>query len=612
VRCARLHRVPPAHHNKMIEEILKNAKESTYDFRVTAYPEDPLHHLFEEWVPYYRMKWAIARVLQPSSILEIGVRFGYSAMAFLHAVPSARYVGIDINAESFGGSVGAIEWAQRATAPYQTDFIIADSTKMKRFPGDRFDLIHIDGQQDGVATLHDLVLASSQANYILVDGYFWSRQNFFSASEFLYQYRDAIEYYQVIPGYAGELLIRVKSQRFAVTDQPIEASSTLRDAYTEQYYLSNCEGYEAFKRTLGAKLEDIRLEVIARLCRTVSSGRALDLGSGRGELSMELARQGFRVTAIDYSPDAVKIAREAISRSPQLSSSIFLQCTDVNSAVLQGPYRVAVAADLVEHMPPSELEQLYQKTANNLDQDGLFIVHTYPNLWYYQYEYARRLRLATQIGAYLPAEPRTRYELLMHINEQSPRVLKRQLRKYFRHVLVWFGSPSQPGENLARKFRIGELRAAPDLFAIASHKPIPVSKLLAQLRMDALPVPILRKVELKVRSFLSRMRTGARQMIAVELRNGTKVNLRSLPPYPIHLSYHWVTMDGHYEMFGGHRTQLRPDSMAGSSVSYEMSVTSPSKPGIYWLRVTLVQESIRWFDQSPTSLYHDVQIGCDR
>jgi SAM-dependent methyltransferase len=237
--------------------------------------------------------------------------------------------------------------------------------------------------------------------------------------------------------------------------------------------------------------------VIARVCRTVSSGRVLDLGSGRGELSLELARQGFEVTAIDYSPDAVKIAREAISRSPQISSSISVQCADVNSAILQGPYRVAVAVDLIERMPPGELEQLYQKTAYNLVQDGLFIVHTYPNLWYYQYDYARRIRIARRIGAYLPTEPRTRYELLMHINEQSPKVLRRQLRKYFPHVLVWFGSSSQPGENLARKFSIDEMRAAPDLFAIASHSSIIVSKLLGELRMEVLSGSILRKIEVK-------------------------------------------------------------------------------------------------------------------
>ena len=55
----------------MVEEILSAAKKSTYDFRETAYPEDPLRHLFEDWVSYYRIKWAVARVLQPKNILRV-------------------------------------------------------------------------------------------------------------------------------------------------------------------------------------------------------------------------------------------------------------------------------------------------------------------------------------------------------------------------------------------------------------------------------------------------------------------------------------------------------------------------------------------------------------
>src|SRR5215469_18824935 len=102
----------------IVEEILTTAQRSNYDFRETAHPEDPLRHLFPDWVPYYRMKWAIARVLQPRSILEIGVRFGYSALAFLNASPSARYLGIDLDLPTFGGSVGAINWARKACRQY--------------------------------------------------------------------------------------------------------------------------------------------------------------------------------------------------------------------------------------------------------------------------------------------------------------------------------------------------------------------------------------------------------------------------------------------------------------------------------------------------------------
>lgn len=592
----------------MIEEILKAANESAFDFRKNAYPDDPLKHLFPEWVPYYRLKWAIARTLQPRSILEIGVRFGYSMLAFLDASPSARYVGIDLDSSAFGGSVGAIEWARHAAKGYRADFIIGDSTKMERFPGGHYDLIHIDGQQDGQGTMHDLMLASAQGTYVLVDGYFWSRQNFLWASEFLFRYRDLIEFYEVIPGYAGELLIKMREAGRVAGLEPVDSSMALRNVYTKDYYLLDCEGYEGFKRTYGETLEDARLEAVARLCGAGTTGKALDLGCGRGELSLELARRGFDVDAIDYSEDAIEIAREALARNPAISSSILLECNDVNQARIDGPYHIAVASDLIEHMRPSELDSLYRRVSENLAEDGLFIIHTYPNAWHYQYEYRRKLKIAAAIGAYLPVEPRTRYELLMHINEQSPRVLKRQLSKHFPHVLVWFGNPYQPGENLQRKFSIQEMRSAPDLFAVASKSPIPVAKMLSQLQMEQILEP-LSGVNLRVVAPPRAMRVSSRYEIQVELRNGSRVDLKSLPPYPVHLSYHWLDSHGRYSVFDGIRTQLKPDAKSGSSQIYQVGVLAPDKPGEQVLRITLVQESIRWFDPPPESLFCDLAIS---
>jgi 2-polyprenyl-3-methyl-5-hydroxy-6-metoxy-1,4-benzoquinol methylase len=593
----------------MIEDILATAKDSTYDFRETAFPEDPLRHLFSDWVSYYRMKWAISRVLEPKTILEIGVRFGYSALAFLNASPSARYLGIDLDSPAFGGTVGAIDWARKACNQYRAQFLIADSTKLDRFPGERYDLIHVDGQQDGDGTMNDLVLAAAQAEYILVDGYFWSRQNFLWASEFLYRYRDLIEYYHVIPGYAGELLIRMKAQDISAA-RSSDSSSGLRTAYTKEYYLFDCEGHEAFKRSAGAKLEDARLEAVAKLVGAGPVNRALDLGCGRGELSLELARRGFEVTAIDYSEDAVQITKEAINRSPNLARQISVQCNDVNAAEFGERCGIAVAVDLIEHMEPGELDKLYRKVADHLALDGLFIVHTYPNLWYYKYEYSRKLRVAKQIGAYLPTQPRSRYELLMHINEQSPRVLKRQLRNHFPNVVVWFGKPENVGENLERKFSISEMRAAPDLFAIASHSPISLDKLLAEIRMKALDEKDIKGLEITIKTHPPEMRTGSHYPLTVELWNDSLTDLKSVAPYPIHLAYHWMNLKEELLVLDGERTHLSPDSKAGSKNVYEMTVASPAESGTYLLRVTLVQERIRWFDQIPGGVYCDLKMVC--
>ena len=66
----------------MIESVLDEFFKTEFDFREFANPSDPLSSLFEEWIPYYRLKFCIAKALQPQSILEVGVRFGYSARTF--------------------------------------------------------------------------------------------------------------------------------------------------------------------------------------------------------------------------------------------------------------------------------------------------------------------------------------------------------------------------------------------------------------------------------------------------------------------------------------------------------------------------------------------------
>src|ERR1035438_4093889 len=70
-------RILPCHNLGYVPGDHRRGKQSDYDFRLSACPDDPFRYLFDEWVPYYRGKWAIARYLQPKRILEIGVRYGY-------------------------------------------------------------------------------------------------------------------------------------------------------------------------------------------------------------------------------------------------------------------------------------------------------------------------------------------------------------------------------------------------------------------------------------------------------------------------------------------------------------------------------------------------------
>lgn len=595
----------------MFQEIIDLARHSEYDFRQSACPDDSFRHLLDEWLPYYRGKWAIARYLQPKRILEIGVRYGYSALAFLNACPSAHYLGIDLDSDSYGGTKGAIEWARSHTRDYQAEFITGDSQKFDRFPGADYDLIHIDGQHDEKGFLHDMEVAIGQARYILVDGYFWTRDNFLSASEFLFCNKDLIEFYGVIPGYAGDLLIVAKE--IAVSSQERASSSShIRGAYTSSYYLSDCGGFDSFKRTRGRNLDVLRLRAVAQIAGLAPAGRALDLGCGRGELSIALAKLGCDVTAIDYSPDAIALAESAKSSVGDPSLRIEFVCEDLLRTPLEGNYDAVVAADVVEHLAPVELDTLYERIAAHLSTAGLFVIHTFPNSWYYRYEHARKLRIARSVGAYLPLNPRSRYEQLMHINEQSPRVLRRQLRRHFPHVLVWFcdHKVSDPFENLRRPFSIREMAQSGDLFAIASKRPVEPCAIAREFRMES-GFPIS-KGDLVIEVLNAPTAVLADSTFTVDLlvRNGTDTPLKSCPPNPVHLAYHWLeAASSRIVVFDGERTPLVPPLAGHSERRYQMAVRTPLKKTGYALRATLVQEYVQWLDGPPAEAFADILIN---
>lgn len=591
------------------KDILDVASNSAFDFRRIASPDDQFKHLFNEWVPYYRLKWAIGRVLQPRRILEIGVGFGYAAAAFLDACPDANYLGIDDDSAAFGGQKGPIDWARHITRGANAEYLIADSRQLDELPGGPYDLIHIDGRRGGAGLARDLENALKKGKHILVAGYFGDRDNFLNISEFFYHYRDFIESCLIIPGHFGELLITARPT--AQTGSRASSSGELKDAYSLTYYLEDCGGFDAYKRDMGGNLADARLQAVGHLVGLAPVGRALDLGCGRGEVSIHLARLGHDVTAVDYSESAIELARAAFERAVALGGprlKISFHRSDVNALQLSGDYNVAVASDMIEHLAPAELDCLYGRLSAHLAPLGMFVVHTTPSAWFYRYEYARRVREAGKIGAYLPREPRTRYEKMMHINEQSPRILKRQLSAHFKHVLVWFSSHDlfNPFENLKRPFSKSEMRAAGDLFAIASHAPFAIERILksAQMHPVAAPVDLL----LDALDVRSTVRAGSRFRARLRLTNNSRFDLSSSLPNPVHLSYHCYSATLQLITWDGLRSRL-PYLKAGSVVDASMQIAAPFAEGRFLFRLTLVQEGVRWFDESSQNVFADKWIA---
>lgn len=86
----------------------------------------------------YDEKYRLALLLRPASILEVGVRAGYSAAAFLAAVP-ARYLGIDNDSCWPGARVRAQRMLDSLQRPEELRIIPGNTQTMAALPAGAFD-----------------------------------------------------------------------------------------------------------------------------------------------------------------------------------------------------------------------------------------------------------------------------------------------------------------------------------------------------------------------------------------------------------------------------------------------------------------------------------------
>ena len=130
---------------------------------------------FSEFKDYYRVKHNIIKRFNPKSMVEIGVRAGYSAHTFLTAVPGMKYTGLDANNGTHGGQDGPWTWwAEKilGDAGFEFEIIETDTQKTNLVPA--ADFYHIDGDHTTNGVMHDLDICYACMNpggVLLIDDY---------------------------------------------------------------------------------------------------------------------------------------------------------------------------------------------------------------------------------------------------------------------------------------------------------------------------------------------------------------------------------------------------------------------------------------------------------
>lgn len=429
--------------------------------------------------------------------------------------------------------------------------------------------------------------AISQNEYIVIDGSMHDYGPEQIIMRFLDKYKGFIEYYYVdmdIPH--GRTYLKLKSP---VCTERQGGYSDLEKAYTQDYYMNDCGGYDDFKNSNGTKIEQ-RLQDVYNLINPAQTDKILDIGCGRGELSYALASSGADVTGLDYSADAIEIAKKTFdgkrNNLKYIQADIF-QMKELNV------YDKIVMADVVEHIEQNVLEKIFEKIACSLSADGILVIHTAPNKDYYDYYYPKMRCAASELGCYLPQNPRSYYEQLMHINEQSPERLRNALQKYFKHVLVWTGSVMEINANKSIEESYGDNQ----IFAFACNERAVLEKTVNDISVR----PEYNRCCVEIDADDIIVNGGDKETcLDIDLANHGDELLTSRRKYPINISYHITDKNGNVIIYDGERTPINDFIRKGNRKTILMKINlsdSLKKGETYGVEITLVAEGCFWLDK---------------
>ncbi len=222
------------------------------------------------------------------------------------------------------------------------------------------------------------------------------------------------------------------------------------EVYGEEYFLSECQGYDEYLDSGGAVLPR-RMETAFDLAAVRPGMRVLDVGCGRGEIVLRAAREGATAWGADYSVDALRLARRVLEDQPdELRQRVRLVRSDAQGLPFTDcSFERVFMLDLVEHLYPPQLESALREAHRVLRREGWLVVHTMPNIWYYRFGYPLYRALQHLRGQRLPTDPRKRWRFVshVHVNEQSILSLRRTLRQAGFDARVWL----QPTEDFRRE-----------------------------------------------------------------------------------------------------------------------------------------------------------------
>ncbi len=112
-------------------------------------------------------------------------------------------------------------------------------------------------------------------------------------------------------------------------DKETDTYTVHRGFSTPEYWNQVASSYDRNKEETKSRRLSKTLELFKRKNFLFKGMEVLDIGCGTGTLAMELARQGVKVTALDFSENMLEQCRQSIA--PDIRDNITLLCEDWHS-----------------------------------------------------------------------------------------------------------------------------------------------------------------------------------------------------------------------------------------------------------------------------------------
>lgn len=207
--------------------------------------------------------------------------------------------------------------------------------------------------------------------------------------------------------------------------------------YTKEYYLESCLGSEEFSKFSGKKVHPSISEYSHSLKISYDT-KALDLGTGRGDLALEIARKGATVIGIDYSKDGIELAKKALRvQSETLRKRVSFYVMNAKKLSFEdNTFDIVTAIDVFEHLYKDELEIAIKEISRVLKPGGKLLMHTGTNKIYLDFTHKywcfpvssflvkANEFLTKRHYENLPRDPRNDLHKKQHVNEPTYAYLK--------------------------------------------------------------------------------------------------------------------------------------------------------------------------------------------